>query len=134
MVVIGAEEATIRLAEEGYCVLEGLLDPAEADRLAELSRPWMKMPEPKFYHLGGALNDVPQLAPLCIHPTILEITEHELGEGFILANNVDVTLHRTRRAGAVAARRRSVVVDASTVARISNRIAGVLDAHGLHAG
>ncbi|MDE0040605.1 MAG: hypothetical protein OXT74_01095, partial [Candidatus Poribacteria bacterium] len=67
MVVIGVDEAGIRLAEEGYCVLEGLLDPAEADQLAELSRPWMKEPEPNFYHLGGALNDVPQLASLCLH-------------------------------------------------------------------
>ena len=36
MVVIGADEATIRLAEEGYCVLEGLLDPAEADRFSRI--------------------------------------------------------------------------------------------------
>ena len=71
--------------------LEGLLDPAEADRLGELSRPWMKAPEPNFFHLGGALNDVPELASLCLDPVILEIAEHELGEGFILANNVDVT-------------------------------------------
>jgi ectoine hydroxylase-related dioxygenase (phytanoyl-CoA dioxygenase family) len=90
--VISVDEANVRLAEEGYCVLEGLLDPAEADRLGELSRPRMKAPEPNFFHLGGALNDVPQLASLCLHPTILEIAEHELGEGFILANNVDVTL------------------------------------------
>ena len=89
--MIGVAEATVQLAEEGYCVLEGLLDPAEADRLVELSRPWMKMPEPNFFHLGGALNDVPELASLCLDPTILEIAEHELGEGFILANNVDVT-------------------------------------------
>ena len=90
--MISVDEAKARLAEEGYCVLEGLLDPAEADRLGELSRPRMKAPEPNFFHLGDALNDVPQLASLCLHSTILEIAEHELGEGFILANNVDVTL------------------------------------------
>ena len=37
--MISVDEANVRLAEEGYCVLEGLLDPAEANRLGELSRP-----------------------------------------------------------------------------------------------
>ena len=95
----------------------------------------MKAPEPNFYHLGGALNDVPATcAQLCLHPTILEIAEHELGEGFILANNVDVTLTEPGAPPQAAACGRSAVLDASTVARISHRIAGVLDAHRLHAG
>ena len=38
--------------------------------------------------MEGSLNPMPELAPLCIHPTILELVEMVLGENFILANNV----------------------------------------------
>jgi len=41
----------------------------------------------EYISMEGALNHIPDLAALCIHPLILEIAEAVLGEGFFLANN-----------------------------------------------
>jgi ectoine hydroxylase-related dioxygenase (phytanoyl-CoA dioxygenase family) len=80
-------EAKTRLADEGFCVLEGVLDPAEAERLDALARPLMPYRN-GYVKLEGALNHIPDLAPLCMHPAVLEIAEHFLGKGFYLPNNV----------------------------------------------
>lgn len=80
-------EAKSRIADEGFCVLDGLLDPAEAERLDALARPLMTH-STGYVKLEGSLNPIPDLAPLCIHPAVLEIAEHMLGEDFYLANNV----------------------------------------------
>jgi ectoine hydroxylase-related dioxygenase (phytanoyl-CoA dioxygenase family) len=80
------DEAKARLTDEGFCILEGLLDPAEAERLDALARPLMPYRN-GYVKLEGALNHIPDLAPLCMHPTILELAEHFLGKEFFLANN-----------------------------------------------
>ena len=89
--MISLDEARTHLDEEGYCLLPSVLDSVSADRIRELAMPRMEQPEPNFFQLGCALNEVPQLAQRCLHSEVLEIVEHELGSGFILANNVDVT-------------------------------------------
>lgn len=80
-------QAKSRMADEGFCILEGLLDPSEAERLDALARPLMAN-RTGYVKLEGALNPIPELAPLCIHPAVLEIVRHLLGENFYLANNV----------------------------------------------
>ena len=77
-----------RLADEGYCILENLISPEEAERLDSLARPMMDPMGNDYISLEGSLNHIPQLAQLCIHPLILDIAESVLGEGFIIANNV----------------------------------------------
>jgi len=79
-------EAKTRLAEDGYCILEGLLDPKEAQRLDTMARPLIK--KSGYAKLEGALNHIPDLAPLCTHPAIMEIAEQSLGDEFYIANNV----------------------------------------------
>ena len=76
-----------RLAEEGYCIFEGLLDPQEAERLDGMARSIMESMGSAYISLEGSLNEIPELAPLCTHPLILEIAEAVLGEGYFLANN-----------------------------------------------
>ena len=88
--MMSAADVNVRLDEEGYCVVEGVLSDAEVSRYTELSDPYLKRVEDNFLHLGGALNDVPELSELCLHPLVLEVAEHLLGDRFILANNVDV--------------------------------------------
>ncbi|MBI4553640.1 MAG: phytanoyl-CoA dioxygenase family protein [Candidatus Latescibacteria bacterium] len=85
--MIDLAEAKTRLADEGYCILEGLLNPDEAERLDALARPLMPY-RSGYVKLEGALNHIPGLAPLCMHPAVLEIAEHFLGKEFYLPNNV----------------------------------------------
>ncbi|MCZ6678026.1 MAG: phytanoyl-CoA dioxygenase family protein [Candidatus Poribacteria bacterium] len=80
-------EAKTRLADEGYCLLGAQLPASEAERLDGLARSFMKHQE-GYISMEGALNQIPELAPLCIHPPILELAEALLGENFILGNNV----------------------------------------------
>ena len=79
------KEAKIRIEDDGYCVLENQLEPREAERLDGLARPFMDHNE-GYINLEGALNYIPDLAPLCIHPLLLELAECILGEGFVLPN------------------------------------------------
>jgi ectoine hydroxylase-related dioxygenase (phytanoyl-CoA dioxygenase family) len=79
------KEAKIRIEDDGYCVLENQLEPREAERLDGLARPFMDHNE-GYINLEGALNYIPELAPLCIHPLLLELAECILGEGFVLPN------------------------------------------------
>ena len=74
-------EAKARLEDEGYCILEGLIDPSEAERLDVLARPLMPYKN-GYIKLEGALNHIPDLAPLCMHPMVLELAEHFLGKEF----------------------------------------------------
>ena len=48
-----------RLAEEGYCIFEGLLDPQEAERLDGLARSIMESMGSAYISLEGSLNDIP---------------------------------------------------------------------------
>lgn len=73
-------------AENGYCVLENLLDPSEAERLDEEARPLMD--GAGYVKLEGTLNHLPDLAPLCIHSDVLSVVEHALGPDYYLVNNV----------------------------------------------
>lgn len=81
------DEIKERLADEGYCVLEDLLDLQEAERLDGVARSIMESMGSAYISMEGTLNDMPDLVPLCTHPLILEIAEAVLGEGFFLANN-----------------------------------------------
>ena len=63
------------LAEEGYCIFEGLLDSQEAERLDGIARSIMESMGSAYISLEGSLNEIPDLAPLCTHPLILEIAE-----------------------------------------------------------
>ena len=80
-------EAKVHLADEGYCLLEDQFDPCEAERLDAIARRFMEHQE-GYISMEGARNQIPELAPLCIHPPILELAEAVLGENFIQANNV----------------------------------------------
>ena len=84
------QEAKIQLDDEGYCVLEDQIDAHEADCLNRRARSLMEptQAQDKYLSLEGSLYLIPELAPLCIHPSILELAETVLGENFILANNV----------------------------------------------
>ncbi len=81
------ESACAQIEEQGYCVIEDLLDPQEAARLDARARQLMQR-EKGCVNLEGALNPMPELAPLCNHPKVMEIAEHFLGAPFYLANNV----------------------------------------------
>lgn len=76
-----------QIESQGYCILEGLLDPVEARRLDGLARPLMAG-KTGYVKLEGALNFIPELAPLCMHPIVLEVAERFWGKTFYLANNV----------------------------------------------
>ena len=88
------KEAKRQLDEQGYCILEDQLDPDEASHLDAQARSLMERQKEHIWgtngylSLEGALNPMPELAPLCTHPAILELVEMVLGENFILANNV----------------------------------------------
>ena len=94
------EAVKVRLSEEGYCLFPRVLEAGEAKRLEHICRERIEARNVRRGHATGggeqyislecALNVVPELAPLCIHPIIMEIAETVLGEGFILANNVAV--------------------------------------------
>ncbi|MSR84449.1 MAG: hypothetical protein EXS58_16260 [Candidatus Latescibacteria bacterium] len=82
-----AEEAACRQLEtQGYTVLEGLLDEEEAARLDTQARQLMA-DRSGYVKLEGALNPIPALAPLCIHPAVLRLAERFLGAPFYLVNN-----------------------------------------------
>lgn len=81
------KNARMQLEDEGYCVLENQLDPREAEHLDNLARILME-PRQGYISMETSLNHIPELAPLCIHPTLVELAEKMLGKDFILANNV----------------------------------------------
>jgi ectoine hydroxylase-related dioxygenase (phytanoyl-CoA dioxygenase family) len=82
------EEAACRQLETwGYAVLEGLLDEEDAARLDARARELMAG-QSGYVKLEGALNPIPELAPLSIHPAIMRIAARLLGEPFYLVNNV----------------------------------------------
>jgi len=74
------------LAEEGYCLFENVIDPWEAERLDRLARPVLDAMGTHYVSLEGAINHIPELADICMHPLVMEVAEAALGEGFILAN------------------------------------------------
>jgi ectoine hydroxylase-related dioxygenase (phytanoyl-CoA dioxygenase family) len=78
-------EAKAQLADVGYCVLEGLLDTSEAERLDEIARALVT--RSGYGKFNNALEHVPDLAPLCMHPAIVEVAEHWLGQDFYLCNS-----------------------------------------------
>ncbi len=94
------EDVKLRFADEGYCVFPGVLDAKEAERLEHLCRDRMQAlgmkgghptgGGPNYKDLGGGLNEVPELAPTCVHPIVMDVCEALLGPDFQLANNVAV--------------------------------------------
>ena len=68
-------EAYTQFDEQGYCVLERLIDPATCESLdakgraaTERQRGHVWEPEGGYFRLESALNPIPELAPLCHHP------------------------------------------------------------------
>jgi ectoine hydroxylase-related dioxygenase (phytanoyl-CoA dioxygenase family) len=86
-----ADEIQARFAEEGYCILEDLLDSDEAERLDSLARSVMdsvgRKQSPGYVALEAVLNHIPDFAPLCIHPLILEVAEAVLGKDCVMAHS-----------------------------------------------
>ena len=81
------KDARMQLEDEGYCVLADLLDPQETEHIDTLARRTME-PREGYISMETSLNYIPELASLCIHPTLVELAEEMLGKDFILANNV----------------------------------------------
>lgn len=83
---MNVEQACKHIEELGYVVIEGLLDKDEATLLDALAREVMEREssprESCYTNLEGALNYLPELVPLCIHPMMLEIVEYFLGSPF----------------------------------------------------
>jgi ectoine hydroxylase-related dioxygenase (phytanoyl-CoA dioxygenase family) len=86
--MITAKDIQSRFDEDGYYILEGLLGSGEAERLDGLARSIMDSMGAGYVALEGVLNHIPDMAPLCMHPLILEVAEAVLGEGFVIANSV----------------------------------------------
>ena len=80
-------DTIMHLEDEGYALIEDLVDPEEAKHLEALARRLMEHRE-GYISMEGSLNHLPEIAPLCMHPLIMELAERILGEGFHLANNV----------------------------------------------
>jgi len=79
-------EAKACFDRDGYCVIEGALGPAEAERLDHLARPFFK--RSGYTKFEDALNNIPDVAPLCTHPEVVAIAEHVWGNEFFIANGV----------------------------------------------
>jgi len=94
-VSIDIENVKVRLSEEGYCVFPDVLEAKEAKKLEGICRERIEAVKAQSGHATGggehyisledALNVVPELAPLCIHPLVMEVAEAVLGQDFILA-------------------------------------------------
>jgi hypothetical protein len=69
------------LEQNGYCVLEGMLDAAAAARLDKQARALMHQGQ-GYINLEGALTQLPALAPLCEDPRVLALGRHFFGEPF----------------------------------------------------
>ena len=92
---IDIEDVKVRLSEEGYCVFPDVLEAKEAKKLEDICRERIEAVNAQSGHATGggeyyisledALNVVPELAPLCMHPLVMEIAKAVLGEDFILA-------------------------------------------------
>lgn len=78
--------AIAHIEDHGYAILEGLLDPVEADRLDRMARTLMTHAT-GYVKLEGALNPMPDVSELCTNGVILTIAEHFLRKPFYLANN-----------------------------------------------
>ena len=83
---MAVDDARRQIEQRGYCLLKGLLAPDEAARLDARARALMT--GDGYVNLEGALEPIPDLAPLCTHPAIMDLCAHFLGAPFYLANNV----------------------------------------------
>ena len=64
------EDAKLRLEEEGYCILEDLLDPREAERLDSIARALMEPraePNQGYLSMEDSLNTIPG-SGAALHP------------------------------------------------------------------
>ena len=80
-------EAEERLAKDGFCILENVLDGVQAERLDGGARARMRH-QKGYVKLEGALRHLPELVSLCTHQAVLDVAKHSLGDEFYLANNV----------------------------------------------
>ena len=84
---VDLDDLIMSLEDEGYGIIEGLLSPDEATSLDHQARRAMEHRD-GYISLEGAINQVPDLAGICMHPVIMELAERVLGPDFFLANNV----------------------------------------------
>ena len=80
-------DAQMQLEDEGYCVLEGQVDSRQAEHIDTVARRLMEQWQ-GYISMEASVNYIPELVPLCIHPTIVALAEQMLGKDFILANGV----------------------------------------------
>ncbi|MBM3279642.1 MAG: phytanoyl-CoA dioxygenase family protein [Candidatus Handelsmanbacteria bacterium] len=64
------------------------LSASEAAACEQLEARALMADKSGYAKLEGALNQIPGLAPLCIHPVIMRLARRFLGEPFFLVNNV----------------------------------------------
>ena len=77
------ENVKVRLSEEGYCVFPNVLEAKEAKNLEDICRERIEAVKAQSGHATGggeyyisledALNVVPELAPLCMHPLVMKL-------------------------------------------------------------
>ena len=63
-----------------------MIDADDAACLDRIARPVLDQMGQHYISLEGAINDIPQIANICIHPLILDVAQAALGDGFVLAN------------------------------------------------
>jgi ectoine hydroxylase-related dioxygenase (phytanoyl-CoA dioxygenase family) len=88
-------EAQAALDDDGYCVIDGVLDGSEVARLrarlatcaaaeVEAGTAWLE--EPDNQRIWMLLNKGREFIDLAVHPVALRIAKHLLGETFLLSN------------------------------------------------
>ena len=80
------QAACNQFERDGYCLLEDVLDQGQADELDQAAR-YLMAHQQGYAKLEGALNVLPDLADLCVHPDVLCIADRFLGSPFYLCNN-----------------------------------------------
>lgn len=74
---------------KGYSVVPGVLKPEACAWFDARARSLMDA-NAGYDKRAGALNEVPEMAPLCLYPPVLAVVKHFFGEPFYLANNVNM--------------------------------------------
>ena len=85
--MVDMDDVVMALEDEGYVVVPDVLD---AEYAREMDRQARKAMEHRdgYISLEGAINQIPELAPILNHPFVMELAERVLGPDFFAANNV----------------------------------------------
>ena len=96
-------EAKSRLAEDGFCILEGLIAPEEAERLDALARPLMTH-QTGYVKLEGALNRLVLHGSIVGKRTITEEMAQAVLRDMLDHGEAVITVGHWLRSGATRAR------------------------------